>query len=57
MSLSNFDISSYLACSDKFIINREEREIMYLVASIRLSVCPSVRPSACLSAEKSNKGH
>ncbi len=30
-------------------IDREAREIMYLVASVRLSVCPSVRPFVSLS--------
>ncbi len=32
--------------SPPIFIDREAREIMYLVASVRLSVCPSVCPSA-----------
>ncbi len=40
-------------------IDREAREIMYLVASVRPSVRPSVRlwGSALLSAVKSNRSH
>ncbi len=35
--------------SQPFIIDREAREIMYLVASVRPSVRPSVCPSVCMS--------
>ncbi len=41
----------------ELIIDREAREIMYLVASVRLSVRPSVRPSVSSLTVKSNKNH
>ncbi len=42
--------------SQHFIIDREAREIMYLVASVCPSVCPSVRLSVCPSVRPTSHG-